>query len=120
VTDSSLVLGYNLKLNIMSYKQVDKYQYFIADGLQQKAYIGCWKGSTFQGYIDFYEPEDLPSSGINSNGSYHLSYPIKRLESIVSMLREESPVYIYVYTFGGEYRCRISTSTEPVGEEEVS
>jgi len=102
----------------MAYKHVDKYHYFISEGIQQKAYIGCWKGSTFQGYIDFFEPEDLQSPGINSNGSFHLSYPIERLDAIISMLREESPVYIYVYQSGGNYRCRITTSNEPVGEEE--
>jgi len=99
-------------------KLVNSYQYFIGEGLGQKAYISCWYKGAFQGYIDFYEAGNVPTPGFNSNGSFHLAYPIERLDSILTTLREESPVYIQIYEFGTIISCRVATSDEPVGEQE--
>ena len=99
-------------------KQVTSYQFFIGEGLGQKAYISCWHKNKFQGYIDFYLEGNVPTSGFNSGGSFHLAYPIERLDSILTTLREESPVYIQIADFGTTISCRVATSDEPVGEQE--
>ncbi|HBR53213.1 MAG TPA: hypothetical protein EYN07_01415 [Flavobacteriaceae bacterium] len=102
----------------MSSKKVSSYQLLYIEGVNQKAYISCWDQGKFQGYIDFYELDKLPSPGINSNGSLHLAYPIDRLDGIVQTLREESPIYIQVAEVGSFTICRILTSNEAVGEQE--
>ncbi|QIE58863.1 hypothetical protein G5B37_04590 [Rasiella rasia] len=102
----------------MPSKKVTSYQLLYIEGVKQKAYISCWDQGQFQGYIDFYEPEDLPAPGLNSNGSLHLAYPVARLDGIVQTLREESPIYIQVITSGSFTTCRITTTNEPVGEQE--
>lgn len=99
-------------------RQVTSYQYFIGEGLSQKAYISCWHKGKFQGYIDFREAGSIPVPGFSSNGSFHLAYPIERLDSILTTLREESPVYIQIADFGTSISCRVATSDEPVGEQE--
>lgn len=107
-----------LNLKSMPSKMIDSYQLFISEGGQQKAYISCWKDGAFQGYIDFFDLDDLQSPSINSNGSLHLSYPVERLDSVVSLLREESPVYISIWGIAPNLYCRVSTTNEPIGEEE--
>lgn len=102
----------------MASKLIDKYQLFIMEGNAQKAYIGCFYQGAFQGYIDFWEAGNVPASSITSNGSYRLAYPIERLDSIVSTLREESPLYIHIIKTGAITKAIVATTQEAVGEEE--
>ena len=102
----------------MASKFIEQYRLQITEGTPQKAYISCWANGEFQGYMDFYEPGNVPKPRITPNGSFHIPYPVDRLDAVLSTLREESPLYLQIITIGNIVRGVLSTTQEPVGEEE--
>jgi hypothetical protein len=56
-------------------------------------------------------------SGPNATGSPNITlhFPLAALESFLTTLREEKPVYVHVWSPSS---VAISTSQEPVGEDE--
>lgn len=85
--------------------------------------IICYKDSVLTGYINFYKegfipgPNILTSTGVGvTKKILRINFHEKRIEEIISILRNEEPVYIGVNLgFGMGY---VGTSTEPIGEEE--
>jgi hypothetical protein len=74
--------------------------------------------SGFLGYVNFMTNGcSLPKS-VKQNGLYFLYYHFSDMPIIVDMLRNEKPLYL-IFQDDGNNTCRISTSTEIVGEGEV-
>ena len=100
----------------MPRKQFDSYRVNVTHGLWTDAQILCYKGGVYQGNINFM-PDNVNEPTINANGTLSLYYPTESFESVYTMCREESPVYIEIWGSSDKY-CRVTTDTEPVGEEE--
>lgn len=66
------------------------------------------------GYIRFHDPGMVFDSDTTAGNAIFMNQPSTMLPSIVDMLRNESPVYIY-FAAG---RAFLSTSKEPAGEGE--
>ncbi|WP_299311758.1 hypothetical protein [uncultured Aquimarina sp.] len=55
------------------------------------------------------------------SGSYYSFFcHYNQLQHLINMLRNENPIYIYFNNDHGFNNSRISTASEPVGEEELN
>ncbi|HBR53214.1 MAG TPA: hypothetical protein DEA82_03120 [Flavobacteriaceae bacterium] len=100
----------------MPRKQFDSYRINITHGTWADANISCYKNGVYQGTIYFVSGA-VNEPTINSNGSLSLYYSFDKFESIYTVCREERPVYIEIWGASDKY-CRVTTDSEPVGEEE--
>jgi len=81
------------------------------------AFVDLYSGSKWIGRLKFMkEGQPIPENK-EMGSAYVLHYPVKHFDSIVTILREEKPVYINLNTANGI--GTIATSAEPVGEEEA-
>lgn len=82
------------------------------------AIILCYNGSSYKGSLYFYkEGVTIPAGKYSSTGGYiYLRFSENRFNEIITTLREEKPLSIGF----NEVRSSgwITTSHEPVGEEE--
>ena len=70
---------------------------------------GKWVGGIF------FVPDGAPIPHGADNQPI-LYYPLSRFNDVITILREEKPLYIIVYATGGGY---LATTKEPVGEQEA-
>lgn len=75
----------------------------------------CHQG-TYRGVIRFYPDGTVlpPGSHDSANGQVTIHLNVSQFESVVDVLRNEEPVYVY----GSTNWNFLLTSLEPVGEEE--
>ena len=92
------------------------YHYNADNTYGQTAVINCYSGSSFKGSLYFYkEGVTVPVS--SKPGSYiYLRFSEKQMSEIITTLREEKPLYIGFNDVN--HWGWVSTSQEPVGEEE--
>lgn len=70
--------------------------------------------------IDFYSSETIPPNTCNADLSFaRLMVPESQYSWYIDLLRNEKPIYAFIRSDHPEYN-HISTSSEPVGEEESS
>lgn len=94
------------------------------------ALLLCYNGGSFVGRIDFYpDGEDLTEDYLwhpGGTGEYVvLHMPMSRLEAVLSTVRQEKPLHLYINvdrgtgatTRGNGYLT--TSEKEPVGEEEA-
>lgn len=100
----------------------DAYQAFYYSGATQfLAVIQVYASGVFNGRIGFYPDAGpvVPNGDIMPTGVKvpAINYPLNRLDSVMTMLHTEKPLYIFLDTGTGV--GFIGTSQlEPVGEEE--
>lgn len=93
------------------------------------AILLCYNSGRFAGRIDFYPdgvalPEDYLWHTNPSSASVVLHMPMSRFEAVMSTVREEKPLVLYINVDGGggastRGQGHLATSDrEPVGEEE--
>jgi hypothetical protein len=83
-----------------------------------QAVISCYNGSTAAGRIYFYaNGSGLPSNKQEADGSITLYYEISRFNDVVSLLRYEKPLALYLISTSS-YGYIYTGSHEPVGEQE--
>ena len=111
-------------------KNFDKYVIRITGGNTGRVgLLLCYSGNSFVGRIDFYaEDASLPQDYLwhpNPVSTYVvLHMPFSRMETILSILRNEKPLHLYISANRGTGSstpgyCHIATTEkEPVGEEE--
>ena len=111
-------------------KNFDKYVVRInGGGTGRVGLLLCYEGSSFVGRIDFYaDNESLPQDYLwhpNPVSTYVvLHMPVTRMESILSLVRNEKPLNLYISVNRGTgastkgYGHIATTDKEPVGEEE--
>ena len=111
-------------------KGFDKYTIRVTGGNSGRvALLLCYSGNSFVGRIDFYpEGASLPNDYLwhpNPVSDYVvLHMPMNRFESVMSIVRNEKPLNLYINvnrgtgasTPGSGYLA--TTDKEPVGEEE--
>jgi hypothetical protein len=82
------------------------------------ANIACYKASASVGTILFHpDGSTLPANTINADGTIGLHYEMKRFNDIITILRYEKPLQIWVDTGSGA-GCILTDGSEPVGEQE--
>ena len=88
-----------------------------AIGLPQAAEIDCFTDEDVRaGGIYFYPDHvPLPANQSTVNGIY-LYYKLSRFAHVMTMLKEEKPLYLYLDTT--KHSGYVGTSSEPVGEQE--
>lgn len=108
----------------------NNYKLRINGGLEGRiGLVLCYEGSSFVGRIDFYpDGTDLPEDYLwhpTHSGEYVvLHMPFNRFEAIMSILRQEEPLHLYINVspgIGASTRGHgnlATTDREPVGEEE--
>ena len=69
----------------------------------------------YRGRIYFHPDGNELIDPTESGGVITLRYNLCQLPSVIDMLRNEKPVYIYYYSVGN---AGLKTGKEPVGEEE--
>ncbi|EAT58549.1 hypothetical protein [Chlorobium ferrooxidans] len=86
------------------------------DGYQtNRAQIALYgPGGAVAGYIRFNDPGMLFENDSQSGSTILMHLPSSMFQSVLDVLRNEKPVYIYF----AQGRGFLSTSTEPVGEGE--
>ena len=74
-------------------------------------------GSLFAGYVHFMkEGATLPANKVSPFNIFYM--PIARLADVMSTLRHEKPLYLWVGD-APDYPCSIgTTSPEPIGDED--
>jgi hypothetical protein len=87
-----------------------------AVGVPQEAEIDCFGPSGRAGAIYFFpEAVALPPNQQTVNGIY-LYFRLSRFADVMTMLKEEKPLYLHVDTV--KKTGYVGTSAEPVGEQE--
>jgi hypothetical protein len=79
--------------------------------------IYLYEGGTYRGYAYFY-PDGTPLAPavIDAvNGAVYVHFNLSQFSSVLQMLREEKPVYLYEF---GATNAGLMTGGEPTGEEE--
>jgi hypothetical protein len=94
-------------------KQFDKYAlYYYTDS---NVYIICSYGGKNVGFINFVkENVSIPKNSVKDD-ILRIYFSVARFNDIISILRLEKPLYLWLYDSG---TGSISTSSEPVGEQE--
>jgi hypothetical protein len=72
------------------------------------------KNNKTRAYIRFNDPGMFFENDYESDGIIRMHLPTTMFQSIIDILRNESPVYIYF----AQNRAFLSTSKEPIGEGE--
>ena len=111
-------------------KNFDKYVVRVSGGNSGRVgLLLCYSGNSFVGRIDFYaENETLPGDYLwhpNPTSTYVvLHMPVNRMESVLSIVRNEKPLNLYISANRGTGASTpgsghiATTEKEPVGEEE--
>jgi hypothetical protein len=88
-----------------------------AIGVAQDAEIDCFNENGGRAGIIYFYPDSVPLPGNQKtvNGIY-LHYRLSRFADVMTMLKEEKPLYLYLETT--KKYGYVGTSSEPVGEQE--
>jgi hypothetical protein len=100
---------------------IDKYAlYHSACGNLATNYIVCYNAGSVQGQICFYPKGQVLASTVSSTGFFSLGYEIDRFHDIITTLRYEKPIYIILFWDANNVITTgyVSTSLEPIGEQE--
>ena len=93
------------------------YHYSNDNSNGQTAIINCFQANTLRAALYFYKTgTTIPPSAILSSGTIYLRFNEARFSEIVSTLRLEEPIHVH-YNDGTGLGW-LSTSVEPIGEEE--
>jgi hypothetical protein len=85
--------------------------------LGKEAQIQCYQGTKYVGMIVFYKDDSaIPPNEMNSDGIV-INYGLSRFNDIISILRQEKPLYLRFST-EKKYGAVATSKYEPVGEEE--
>lgn len=99
------------------YKPIDGYQIWYYGKNSHHLYIQVYNSGVYQGSLTFHDIATIPDNELDGAGHIRLSFHKTDYPNIVDMLRNESPLFIWINPtnkIGG-----IATeSTEPVGEGE--
>lgn len=79
--------------------------------------VYLYQGNTFRGYVYFFpDGTQLNDPVIDStNGRVYLHFNLSQLTSVLQMLREEKPIWLFEF---GSSNAGLMSGREPTGEEE--
>jgi hypothetical protein len=86
-------------------------------GVAQDAEIDCFNEKGERAGAIYFYPDSVPlPSNTNTVNGIYLSFRLSRFADVMTMLKEEKPLYLHLDT---TKKCGyVGTSTEPVGEQE--
>ncbi|MBN1929088.1 MAG: hypothetical protein JW764_06065 [Chlorobiaceae bacterium] len=94
----------------------DGYKIWYYSGHPYEALIYVYNGNKYAGRIVFFKDDAV----IPPNASYpepSIHYPLRRFNDIVSILREEKPLYLHL-NLDNKIGTIATSDLEPAGEEE--
>jgi len=91
--------------------------YYTAPQYYWDVRIDLFMNGTWVGTLIFVKEGQAIPANSSPGGAPRLHYSISHFPAIMSMLREEKPLYVTLNTANGI--GTLSTTDEPVGEEEV-
>jgi hypothetical protein len=93
----------------------DSYKIWYYSGFSYEALIYVYRARKYVGRIVFFKDENqIPPNASYPEPSIH--YPIRKFDDVVSILREEKPLYLFLST--NKIGIIATADFEPVGEEE--
>ncbi len=99
-------------------KDFDTYKIWYYSGFSYEALVYCYQGSSFVGRIVFFKDDaPIPPNTIFSGGP-SIHYPLSRFNDIISILRQEKPLYLFL-NLTNLIGVVATDDYEPVGEEEA-
>jgi len=106
--------GYNMAT---VQKDFDSYKIWYYSSYSYESLIYCYQGGAYVGRMVFFSDDTPlpPNANYSSGPSIH--YPISRFNDIVSMLRYEKPLYLFL-NLDNLIGILATDALEPVGEEE--
>jgi|WetSurSiteA1Bulk_404760.scaffolds.fasta_scaffold76453_2 hypothetical protein len=84
-------------------------------------WIKCFSGESFVGTVNFHPKDKVPKSAVYSSPLlFLLEYEIDRYQDIIETFRYEKPIFIWIYWDENNIvtSAYISTTSEPIGEQE--
>jgi hypothetical protein len=102
---------------------IKTYEVFVSNDARTYAYImlyaGTPSGTISRARLDFADHPTTPNFSLTESGSVvSVKMPFRTFASVVDVLRNEKPLTL---SWGPSSKiCMISTSKEPVGEEELT
>ena len=107
---------------------VDKYivsHHLFGQGKMKTYYnfIYCYSGGSPVGRVSFIPRDQVPDSNVIPSPFYfYLNFESDKYQDIIETLRNEKPVYVSVYWDSNNIITNgsVSTSKEPIGEQEGS
>jgi hypothetical protein len=98
-------------------KEFDGYSIQYHSGTIIEATIFCYDGPRYVARIQFHKDDAAISNNADHATGPWIHYPISRFNDVITILREEKPLYLHLNL--DKSAGRIATdSREPVGEEE--
>lgn len=95
----------------------DSYKIWHYSGHSHEALIHCFHGGVCVGEISFFKDDmPMPTNQITRNRPC-INYPISRFNDIISILRYEKPLCIFL-NLSNNIGIVATSDQEPVGEEE--
>jgi hypothetical protein len=99
--------------------QIDVYRVYHYPHGNTKGYtalINCFQANTHRASLFFYRDGVTPQPSIASSGVIYLHFTEARFNEVIATMREEKPIFVSYNELGGS--AYLSTSVEPVGEDE--
>ena len=105
----------------MTMFEIDSYRVFhMTDSFGQSAIIHCYQDGVVKGGLFFYKDGmTIPQSSRSSSGELNLMFQEKHLVEVLGTLRLEKPLFVWLNDSSTRPYGGLSTSGEPVGEEET-
>src|SRR5438045_237176 len=99
--------------------EISAYLYKLFPVQDGSATIGLYNNAGINFATAFARPdtETIPSAFIDSDGKYRMYFHRRYFSDVLDMLRNEKPTYFH-YWDGGGGNSHLSTTKEPVGENE--
>ena len=98
-------------------KDFDSYKIWYYSGHPYEALIYCYQGTSYVGRIVFFKDDAAIPANANYASGPSIHFGLSRFEDIASILRQESPLYLFLNTTN-LIGTLATDEHEPVGEEE--
>jgi len=110
-----------MEFKIFQTQEIETYRvaYFFGEKrYDHRAKIGLYdKNSKCLAYINFWkDPDEVYAYDVSQGGFIHIHCPHTKYPEVIDLLRNESPIYLGYND--SEQTAWLSTTAEPVGEEE--
>jgi len=98
-------------------KDFDAYKIWYYSGHPYDALIYCYRAGAYVGRIVFFRDEASVPPNVNYTSGPSIHYPVSRFNDIVTMLRYEKPLYLFL-NLDNLIGILATSEQEPTGEEE--
>jgi hypothetical protein len=97
--------------------EFDAYIIRYYSGAHMEASILCYKGPAYVGRCGFYKDDSPIPDNVKLNSGPYINFAISRFNDVITILREEKPLYLSFNT-NNKVGGVVTDEREEVGEEE--